>query len=93
MAKPDVPEQLEGEGIAEWRSQLDYFEHVRDRLWQDEQYRDRYVALRRQTVVDADQNKFELVKRVTARFPDEVVFIGKVATSPPLVRLPSPRLR
>lgn len=95
MAEPKLSSDREhraDEDLVRWQSELTYFENSKEQLWQNCQYRDKYVAIRRQTVVGVDEDKFQLAKRMAEQFPDDVVFVAKVAEDAPPVRLPSPRL-
>lgn len=67
------------------------FEAMQEALW--ERYPSQYVALHQGEVVDHDDDRTTLVKRVHAdRSPDEVVLIRKVlATDVPPLQFRSPR--
>jgi len=79
--------------LSVWRSEVSYFEKVRPQLWKDTRYRNKYVAIRCRRVIDADDNKFVLARRMAERFPDDVVLIAKVQLRAPVVQLRSPRLQ
>lgn len=56
------------------------------------QYRNQYVAIHQGVVVDHAPDEIELVERVHARYPDQVVLIRKVGLLPlELLQIRSPR--
>lgn len=67
------------------------FEAMRDELW--ERYPNQYAALHQGQVVDHDDDKVALLRRVRAgRSPDDVVLIRQVlAAEPPPLQFRSPR--
>lgn len=75
-----------------WRDEASHFEKIKPRLWKDKNYRHKYVAIRRRTIVDVDDDKFRLAKRVKQKYADDVVFIAKVQISARVVELPSPEV-
>lgn len=78
--------------ITAWRNEMAHFERIKAKLWKDRQYRHKYVAIRQRTILDVDDDKFRLAKRVKQQFADEVVFIGQVQISARVVELPSPEI-
>ena len=78
--------------IRAWRNEASHFESIKARLWKDKNYRHKYVAIRRRTIVDVDNDKFLLARRVRQRFGDDVVFIARVQVGTSVVELPSPEI-
>ncbi len=78
--------------IVAWRDEVSHFDKIKAGLWKDKKYRQKYVAIRRQTVVDVDDDKFRLAKRVKQHFAADVVLIAKVQISDSVVELPSPEI-
>lgn len=74
-------------GLAE---SMRWFEANRARLLR--RYRDQYVAIDRNRVVDHDRDFAPLARRVFARLGARPVFIPKVTAEERVVRVPSPRL-
>ena len=68
------------------------FEQMRPSLREDDRYRDKYVAIRQHAVVDCDVDKFQLGRRMTAQYPEDVVLIANVPFDDPPVELPSPEI-
>ena len=85
-------DQRDHDNVAAWRDELSYFERMKAVLWRDKRYRNKYVAIRRHSVVDVGDDKFSLARRVFEKFPDEVVLIEKVRVTVPVARLRSPKL-
>lgn len=74
-------------GLAE---SVRWFEANRARLLR--RYRDQYVAIDRNRVIDHDRDFDALAQRVFARLGPRPVFIPKVTAEERVVRVPSPRL-
>ena len=68
------------------------FDELRPALKVDDRYRDKYVAIHRNAVVDCDLDKFQLVRRLMKNYPDDVLFVGHVQIDEPPVDLPSPEI-
>lgn len=75
-----------------WQDDADFFESIRSSLWQDKTYRQKYVAIRQQQVVDVDDDKFGLALRVARQYPADVVFIAQVQREAQVVEVPSPEI-
>jgi len=73
-----------------WWDEQAAFDKMRPSLRQDERYRDKFVAVRDHAVVDCDADRFQLVRRIVASYPGDVVFVGHVQRDDPPVELPSP---
>ncbi len=78
--------------IRKWREELDFFKSVRDRLIADPRYAGRFVAMWNGQVVDSDTDNFRLARRISGKYPREVVLIAKVTDEEPIHELPSPEL-
>ena len=78
--------------IQAWRNEMAHFDRIKVKLWKDRRYRHKYVAIRQRAIVDVDDDKFRLAKRVKQQFADQVVFIGNVQISARVVELPSPEI-
>ena len=77
------------------RAQLQKFErekeaylHLKPQLLQT--HRGQFVAIHESKVVDADQDKRELVRRVVEHYGNEAVYIQLVAEELPSFEIPSP---
>ncbi len=56
-------------------------------------YRDKYVAIHEEKMVDSDNNIITLAERVYDRFGYQPIYCGLVTDKPlPIVRIPSPRI-
>ncbi|MFN0196104.1 MAG: hypothetical protein ACKVT0_05120 [Planctomycetaceae bacterium] len=75
-----------------WQEDADYFESIRSNLWNDKDYRGKYVALREKEVIDVDDDKFQLARRVMRQYPADVVFVAKVQIESQVVEVPSPEI-
>ncbi len=75
------------QGLAE---SMHWFEANRARLLR--RYRDQYVAIDRNRVIDHDRDFAALARRVFARVGARPVFIPKVTAEERVVHVPSPRL-
>jgi len=73
-----------------WEAAVSYF--GRARLWEDERYRGKYLAIKDKKVVDCDADRFRLARRMAERLPGQRVLIAKAEKEPPVVELPSPEL-
>ena len=89
---PSGTRNREDAEIRAWRKEASHFESIKAGLWKDENYRHKYVAIRRRAVVDVDDDKFLLARRVKQKFGDDVVFIARVQVSASVVELPSPEI-
>jgi hypothetical protein len=79
--------QAAAQGLAE---SMRWFEANRARLLR--RYRDQYVAIDRNRVIDHDRDFDALARRVFTRLGARSVFIPKVTAEERVVRVPSPRL-
>lgn len=75
--------------MAAWIKEQAAFDELRPSLSQDERYRNKYVAIHDRAVVDCDVDKFQLVRRLMKKFPDDVFFVGHASKDEPPVDLPS----
>jgi hypothetical protein len=72
----------------DWEDQVDYFQKVRGRLLKDKKYRDKFIAIRHRRVIASGIDQFELSRRLSSKFPEDVVLIVKVQKEFPLVEIP-----
>jgi hypothetical protein len=74
--------------VRAWRTEVRYFDSMRQKLWRKPEYRGKFVAVRQKEIVDMDQDRFVLYRRVRERFPGEVVLIEQVEIEPRKIELP-----
>lgn len=86
-AQPAEETGTAAQGLAE---SMRWFEANRARLLR--RYRDEYVAIDRNRVIDHDPDFDALARRVFARLGARPVFIPKVTAEERVVHVPSPRL-
>ena len=67
-----------------------WFEENRERLLR--RYRDQYVAVDRNQVIDHDRDFDVLARRIFAKLGTRPVFMPKVTAEERVVRIPSPRV-
>ena len=67
-----------------------WFEENRERLLR--RYRDQYVAVDHNRVIDHDRNFDVLARRIFAKLGTRPVFMPKVTAEERVVRIPSPRV-
>jgi len=67
-----------------------WFEENRERLLR--RYRDQYVAVDRNQVIDHDRDFDMLARRIFAKLGTRPIFIPKVTAEERVVRIPSPRV-
>ncbi len=92
-ARTSVEYRREGDPhIRKWREELDNFKSVRDKLIAEPRYAGRFVAMRNRQVVDSDTDEFRLARRISGKYPREVVLIAKVTDVETIHELPSPEL-
>lgn len=76
---------------AEMRQEKDAFNKQRQELMQ--RFPGEYAAIHKGQLVDHDLDHTQLVRRISVRFPDQVVLIQQITERPlPKLRLGSPRL-
>jgi len=75
------------QGLAE---SMRWFEANRERLLR--RYRDQYVAVDRNQVIDHDRDFDVLARRIFAKLGTRPVFMPKVTVEERVVRIPSPRV-
>ena len=78
--------------MAAWTEERARFQRILPDLWRDERYRNRYVAVRQGEVVDADDDKMALARRLVRRFPRQSVFVGAVRRQQREAEMPSPEV-
>jgi hypothetical protein len=76
-----------------WWSELQYYLSVREKLWERQELRSKYIALKDHKIVDEDMDRFELARRAELAYPGEVVFISKVELTDPVINLPMMEVR
>ncbi len=69
-----------------------YFRSIVKRLLNDATYREAFVAIKDQKIIDSDQDEIALVERICQANPDDVVFVGRVAVETPTFDMSSPEL-
>ncbi|MBI5471918.1 MAG: hypothetical protein HY961_06190 [Ignavibacteriae bacterium] len=67
-----------------------YYAHKTELL---RRYRNKYIAIWNEDVVDADKDRLALLRRVRASIGYEPVFVKQVTVHPRIVRIPSYALR
>lgn len=75
-----------------WQDELDFFNNAKKTILKNSQYRNKFVAIKNQKVIDSDKDKFRLVKRINKKYPDEAVLVVKVQIAVPRLEVPSPEL-
>jgi hypothetical protein len=74
------------------RSDAEFFESLRkDRLGRPD-FEGMYVAVHHRQVVGSDSDELVLFKKLTAKYGDVPLFIGRVERHPRIKRIPSPRV-
>jgi len=91
LAGSDIASEQDNE-MKVWLDEQAAFDELRPALKVDDRYRDKYVAIHRNAVVDCDLDKFQLVRRLMKNYPDDVLFVGHVQIDEPPVDLPSPEI-
>ena len=74
----------------EWNENMKHFFDTRRQLLHDINYRGKFVAIIKREIVDSDENKFTLARRVTKKFPSDEVLIKKVEDKEQPVDMPTP---
>ncbi len=92
IGKIDVPISESNREFRRWGEELSFFNSIKGKLWEDEAYRDKFVAIRDKKVIDSDLDDFKLVKRINKKYPSEVVLIAKVEMGMRVAKIPSPRI-
>jgi len=72
-----------------WRTEVDYFESIRQRLYRSPKYRGKFIAVRGKEIVGVGEDQFELHRRMSAEYPGEVVLIEQAAKERRIINLPS----
>ena len=67
----------------DWQREKDTFHQLHPDLWR--QYPGAYVAIHGGKLVDVDQDRVALLKRVDEQFPQEIVLIRQVKEDPEIV--------
>ncbi len=76
-----------------WRAEVQFFERMRKKLWENPEYREKYVAIRQKKIIDVGTNQFDLARKWSKQLPGKIVLITKVELEPPPVNLPDLRFR
>jgi len=72
-----------------WRIEVDYFESIRSRLFRNPKHRGRFFAVRGREIVGVGDDRFELHRQMSERYPGEVVLIEQAEKEMRKIRLPS----
>ena len=72
-----------------WRTEVNYFESIRTRLYRNPKYRGKFIAVRGKEIVGVGVDQFELHRRMSSLYPGEVVLIEQAAKEPQRINLPS----
>ncbi len=67
----------------DWQREKDTFHQLHPDLWRE--YPGAYVAIHGGKLVDVDQDRVALLKRVDEQFPQEIVLIRQVKEEPEIV--------
>jgi hypothetical protein len=78
--------------LARLESDAEFFESLRKDLLDSPDFEGMYVAVRHRQVVGSDPNELVLFKKLTAKYGDVPLFIGRVERRPRVKRIPSPRV-
>lgn len=78
--------------LARLRSDAEFFESLRKNLLGRPDLAGKYVAVRHRQVVGSDPDELTLFKKLTAKYGDVPLFIGRVERRPRVKRIPSPRV-
>jgi hypothetical protein len=71
------------------RREFKHFMKIKQKLLADERYRGRFVAMKDKTVIDVGDDEYELVVKMSERYPDDVVLVKKVVPATPVYDLSS----
>lgn len=82
----EAPSELE-----QWRADRASFESMRQKLLRDGRLRGKYVAIYQGKLVGSSCDRLRLLLRLTARFGDVPLFVGRVETRTAPRRIASPR--
>lgn len=88
----DARSESESTKLQKWREELDYFKSKKAEWLENQEYRDKYIALKDKMIVDSDVDNFDLVRRIRAKYPEEVVLIAKVTKDVRQLKLRSPKI-
>ena len=91
MSQLTTTDPLAG-GDPVWESNRAAFEAMRPKLFADPRYRGRFVAISGNCVVDADEDEFQLARRVLVSPAAAGMYIGKVEETSEALDLPSPEV-
>ncbi len=78
--------------LARLRSDAEYFASLTRDLLARPDFEGKYVAVRSQQMVGIDSDELTLFKKVTAKYGDVPLFIGRVERRARVKRVPSPRV-
>ena len=76
--------------MLEFNKNIAFYEAHKSELLK--RYRNRYVAILNQNVIDADENDTTLTRRLLQSYSDEPFLIAEVTKTPRVVQLPSVRV-
>src|SRR3990172_2432143 len=76
--------------LREWRKELDWFERSVSRLLNRPELNNKYIAVKGGKILDQDRDEIKLVKRITKKYPQQVIFIGRIPPDRTVYKLPSP---
>ena len=80
------------EPLALLRSDAEFFESLRKDLLGRPNFEGMYVAVHHRQMVGSDPDELVLFKKLTAKYGDVPLFIGRVERHPRIKRIPSPRV-
>jgi hypothetical protein len=78
--------------LALLKPDAEFFESLRKDLLGRPDFEGMYVAVHHRQVVGSDPDELALFKKLTAKYGDVPLFIGRVERHPRIKRIPSPRV-
>ena len=78
--------------LQEWEKLVTFFKQKKTELLAQPKFKNKYVAICNEQVVDFDSDKFVLFDRTTKKYPNDIVLIVKVDEKERLVRLETPKV-
>lgn len=78
--------------LRKWEKELKFFNRIKKKLLETKTYKNKFVAIKDEKVIDFDIDKLRLAKRVNKKYRDEVVLIVKVEIGVPVAEIPSPEV-
>ena len=78
--------------LRQWRKELDWFERSVSSLVARPELHNKFIAVKGGKILDQDRDEIKLVKRITKKYPRQVIFIGRIPPDNTVYELPSPEI-